>query len=56
MFKLILYADDSTLRNILCAFISDNDNNNSNSDIIKSELNKVNDWLKLNKLLLSISQ
>ncbi len=49
MFKPpIIYADDSTLTSILCAFNLNNDNNN-NSDKINSELNKISDWLKLNK-------
>ncbi len=55
MFKPIIYADDSTLTSILCAFNLNNDNNN-NSDKINSELNRISDWLKLNKLSLSTTK
>ncbi len=55
LFTLIIYADDSTLTSILCAFNLNNDYNN-NSDKINSELNKISDWLKLNKLSLNTTQ
>ncbi len=54
LFKLIIYADDSTLTSILCAFNLNNDNNNS--DKINSELNNISNWLKLNKLSLNTTK
>ncbi len=52
MFKPIVYTDDSTLTSILSTF--DTNSNNNNSDHINSELNKITDWLKLNKLSLNV--
>ncbi len=54
LFKLIIYADDSTLTSILCAFNLNNDSNNSNK--INSELNNINNWFKLNKLSLNTTK
>ncbi len=50
-----IYADDSTLTIILQAF-NVNCNNNNNNDQINSELDKISDWLKLNKLSLNVSK
>ncbi len=55
MFKPIIFDDDSTLISILRAFNLNNDNNN-NSDRINSELNKISNWFKLNKLSLNTTK
>ncbi len=55
-FKLIIYADDSTLRGILCAFNLNNDNNNNNSNMTNEELDKISEWPKLNKLSLNTTK
>ncbi len=52
LFNAIIYADDSTLNGTLSAF-NTNGNNNVN---INQELNKVSDWLKVNKLSLNVSK
>ncbi len=54
MFKPIIYAGDSTLTSILSTF--DTNSNNNNSDHINSELIKISDWLKLNKLSLNVKK
>ncbi len=52
LFKHIIYADDLTLTSILC----DLNNDNNNNDMINSELNKISDRLKLNKLSLNTTK
>ena len=57
-FDSILYADDTTLVNPLCSFnssISTNTHGNL-SDNINKELQKVYDWLAVNKLSLNIAK
>ena len=51
IFKFITYADDTTLYITL-----DSLDQNSTTDIINNELNKVSDWMDLNKLSLNISK
>ncbi len=54
--KPIICADDSTLICILSAFGINCNNNNNISYHINSELDKISDWLKLNKLILNKSK
>ena len=49
-FKLINYADDSTLSSTLKVFLKNQDEN------INKELSKVSEWLKVNKLSLNIGK
>ncbi len=56
IFKPIIYVDDPTLTSILSAFNINYNNNNTNYDNIDSELNKISDWLRLNKLSLNASK
>ena len=51
-FDFICYADDTTLSSVLNYF----GNNQSFSGNINTELEKVHDWLKVNKLSLNISK
>ena len=55
IFDLISYADDTTLSSQIHCFgdASDNDNIAKN---ISSELNKISEWLKINKLSLNIKK
>ena len=57
-FNSILYADDTTLINSLCSFdLNGNDqNHDSVTNNINSELTKVYNWLNANKLSLNISK
>jgi hypothetical protein len=55
MFHPIICADDTTLFFTLNAFTNFQNSNNISSDI-NCELDKVPDWLKLNKLSLSIKK
>ena len=49
--NVILYADDSTLNNPMCSFSSDCDGGVERvSILINLELNKIADWLAVNKL------
>ena len=48
----ICYADDTTLSSVLNYF----ENNQSFSGNINTEVEKVHDWLKVNKLSLNISK
>ena len=50
-FNFICYADDTTLSSIMNYFSS---TEQSNENSINDELSKVNDWLKINKLLINI--
>ena len=52
LFYPIIYADDTTLSATLGTF----GNSDDQSENINSELNKINIWLKLNKLSLNISK
>ncbi len=52
IFDFIFYADDTTLSSTLSCFKS----NNTINDNINGELNKISEWLKLNKLSLSIKR
>ena len=51
IFDFICYADDTTLSSVLNYF----GNNQSFSGNINTELEKVHDWLKVNKLSLKVS-
>lgn len=53
MFTPIMYADDTTLVSILKAFGTEH---MSSSETINMELEKINEWLKLNKLSLNINK
>ena len=55
LFKAINYADDTTLSSTLSIFNIKHKTNYS-SDNINLELEKINDWLKLNKLSLNIEK
>ena len=50
-FELLLYADDSTLTRTLGSF-----NIHGNFPDINIELDKINEWLKVNKLSLNIGK
>ena len=54
MFKMIIYADDTTLQSTLNSFNIDPTVNIDNN--INHELSKVNEWLKANKLSLNINK
>ena len=49
IFKTTIYADDTTLSTTLCS----KNNNNHSAATINEHLNKISDWLKLNKLSLN---
>jgi hypothetical protein len=54
MFTMVMYADDTSLQSTLNNF-----NSNITADInikINSELNKISEWLKANKLSLNVSK
>ena len=53
--NFILYADDTTLTSPLCSFTHGAQNDVSHvSSQINSELLKISDWLKVNKLSLNV--
>ena len=54
-FNFIMHADDTTLSNTLHYFGQYNINENSEF-VINTELVKINEWLKLNKLSLSVKK
>ena len=58
LFKFIMYADDTTLVGRIKNFTINNQNNELNTirDNINKELNKISEWLKLNKLSLNASK
>ena len=53
-----MYADDTTLVGRIQKFTINNQNNELNTirDNINKELNKISEWLKLNKLSLNASK
>jgi len=51
-FKLIIYADDTTL----FASLTNNDMNSTDVNFINEELVTISEWLKLNKLSLNIAK
>ena len=57
-FKAILYADDSNLASTLCSFDtplnSDHFDKNALGNNITSELDKIHEWLQINKLSLNV--
>ena len=53
MFNFLIYADDITLSSTLNVF-SDNTHDRNLECLINEELVKINDWLKINKLLLNV--
>ena len=55
LFDFIIYADDTTLSSALKVITRQSDSLNT-SYIINNELNKINDWLKTNKLSLNIKK
>jgi len=55
MFKFIMYADDTTLLATLCNSNSSNSQNNM-EDHLNAELNKINNWLRVNKLSLNLDK
>ena len=56
-FKFITYADDTTLFSSLSSFIPDSNRSMANaSETINSEINKVTDWLIVNKLSLNVNK
>ena len=55
-FKPVLFADDTTLISTLCALVGDSDTNENVSNNINSELEKVQEWLRANKLSLNTSK
>ena len=52
IFRIIIYADDTTLFTTLNTF----EKNNLSQPGLINELKKINDWLKLNKLSLNINK
>ncbi len=51
MFNFILYEDDTTVSSTFSCL---KNNNNTINDNINGELNKISEWLQLNKLSLNI--
>ena len=57
LFNLIMYADDTTLVGRIKSFTNNQNNDfNTISDNINKELNKISEWLKVNKLSLNASK
>ena len=55
--KFILYADDTTLSSPMCSFTRGcNGNIDIAGTLINSELNKIADWLAVNKLSLNVQK
>ena len=55
--NFILYADDTTLSSPMCSFTRRcNGNIEQISTSINSELNKITDWLAINKLSLNVKK
>ena len=55
--NFILYADDTTLSSAMCSFTGGcNGNIDIVSTLINSELNKIADWLAVNKLSLNVQK
>jgi len=55
MFNFLIYADDTTLSSTLNVF-SDNTHDRNLESLINEELDKINDWLKINKLSLNVEK
>ena len=55
IFDFISYADDTTLSSQIHCF-GDTKDNDDISNNISSELNKISEWLKINKLSLDIKK
>ncbi len=55
LFDFIIYADDTTLSSTLEIAIRNTPNWNA-YNILNTELNNVNDWLKLNKISLNLKK
>ena len=55
-FHFTLYADDTSLIEPLCTFTDTISNRNSISEEINSELQKIFDWLSVNKLSLNVKK
>ena len=53
IFSFIIYADDTTLSGTLKIIIA-NEPNKKIDTVINEELDKINDWLKTNKLSLNM--
>ena len=54
-FKFVMYADDTTLTSTLETF-SNNELNGNPVSSINIELNKISEWLKLNRLTLNVQK
>ena len=54
-FKFVMYADDTTLTSMLETF-SNNELNGNPASSINIELNKISEWLKLNRLTLNVQK
>ena len=54
-FKCVMYADDTTLTSTLETF-STNELNGNPASSINIELNKISEWLKLNRLTLNVKK
>ena len=54
-FKFVMYADDTTLTSTLETF-STNELNGNTASSINIELNKISEWLKLNRLTLNVQK
>ena len=54
-FKCVMYADDTTLTSTLETF-STNELNGNTASSINIELNKISEWLKLNRLTLNVQK
>ena len=55
IFDFISYSDDTTLSSQIHCFGDAKDNDNISNNI-SSELNKISEWLKINKLSLNIKK
>ena len=55
LFKFITYADDTSLASVISTF-GKNLNPNTTCQNINTELNKISDWLKVNRLSLNVGK
>ena len=55
LFEFITYADDTSLASVISTF-GKNLNPNTTCQNINTELNKISDWLKVNRLSLNVGK
>ena len=56
LFDFITYADDTTLNSVISTFSDNRHNTNFINTNVNSELNKISEWLKINKLSLNVKK